>query len=301
VDFAEVYIGDLITYTIAITYDSSYQLVPPPLGAHLGAFDVKDYEPDIEEILPDGRRKTQTVFKLTTFTTGDYTIPAMPLIFTLPDSTRHLVLAEPVPIKILSLLSDTGDSLDIRPLKAQHEFEGMINPYYLWGGMALAIIVTLIIIWFVRRRRKKTGELIDLRDPWEIAFEKLAVLKQRNLPDSESYKLYYFELTEIAREYLGKMYEVDVLEMTTGEFLESFEEITMPDGHYDKTIRFLMHADLVKFARHVPERQRLDADFDLVHGLVESVRSEFERRRAVDGSQAAEPVSAAAESREKVA
>ena len=47
VDLAEAYIGDLITYTMTITYDSTIELVPPPLGANLGAFDVKDYQADV--------------------------------------------------------------------------------------------------------------------------------------------------------------------------------------------------------------------------------------------------------------
>src|SRR5512138_714655 len=75
VDKAEVYIGDLITYKVTITHDSSITLVPPPLGANLGAFDVKDYQADIETKLDGGRVQNQTTFVLSTFTTGDYIIP----------------------------------------------------------------------------------------------------------------------------------------------------------------------------------------------------------------------------------
>ncbi|MGH8016577.1 MAG: hypothetical protein ACREBV_10320, partial [Candidatus Zixiibacteriota bacterium] len=81
VDKAEVYIGDLVNYSITVTYDSTIELLPPPLGANLGAFDVKDYETDVTTKIPDGRLKSQSHFVLSTFTTGDYIIPPVPMAF----------------------------------------------------------------------------------------------------------------------------------------------------------------------------------------------------------------------------
>ena len=60
IDKGEAYIGDLVTYEVKIIYDSTYELIPPPLGANLGAFDVKDYNPDIESRLDDGRIQSVT-------------------------------------------------------------------------------------------------------------------------------------------------------------------------------------------------------------------------------------------------
>jgi len=282
VDVAEVYIGDLITYTLSIVYDSTYELVPPPLGANLGAFDVKDYQPDISTTLPDGRIKSQTVFKLATFTTGDYVIPPMPVIFILPDSSRKLVLADPVPIKVLSLLTDTTDSLDIRPLKAQFEFRQAISRWYYVAGATLLSLLAGLTYWLYRRRRKIAEEPVDLRDPWEIAFERLALLQQKDLPAQESYKQYYVELTDIARDFLGRAYGVDVMEMTTVEFIDAFQTVELPEGLYDRVIEFLKHADLVKFARFTPQHEQTGDDFDLVHELVEQVRARCERRKALE-------------------
>jgi hypothetical protein len=279
VDLAEIYIGDLITYTISITYDSSYELEPPPLGANLGAFDVKDYEPDITETLPDGRIRSKTIFTLTTFTTGDYVIPPVPILFMLPDSSRKVLLAEPVPITVKSLLAESGDSLDIKPLKAQYVFERKLNPIYIWGGLALLLLLLAITVWVIRRRRRPLEEVIDLRPPWEIAFEKLAFLQHRNLPAEDNNREYYFQLTDIFREYLGRIYGLDFLEMTTEEVLERSEEVDLPDKVRDELSEFLRHADLVKFARFAPEGERAETDFNYVHDAIEQIRIDFERRQ----------------------
>ncbi len=283
VDRAEMFIGDLINYTLTITYDSTYELIPPPLGANLGAFDVKDYQTDQITRLEDGRVRSESNFVLSTFTTGDYVIPPMPALFNLPDGSRKLILSEAVPIVVNSLLGAESDSADIRPLKPPHEFKRDFTMYYVYSGAALLALI-LAALWLWSRLRRKPGqtEYIDRRKPWEIAFERLALLSEQNLMAQGEHKQYYIELTEIAREYFGRMYAIEVLEMTTDEFLVAFIDVALPNGLYDTTRSFFSHADLVKFARWIPQEERSGVDFNLVHDMVESVRVEFERRLQVE-------------------
>ncbi|RKX24645.1 MAG: hypothetical protein DRP47_11050 [Candidatus Zixiibacteriota bacterium] len=282
VDRADMYVGDLITYKLIIIHDSTFKLVPPPLGANLGAFDVKDYQPDVVTALEDGRIQSENTFILSTFTTGDYVIPPIPVVFELPDSTRKVMVSEIVPIKVNSLLLNTDDSLDIKPLKAQYEFLRDMTRYYLWGVVGILVLLVIgLIIWWRLRRKRSEGELEDLRPPWEIAFERLAVLQGKNLIDGDGHKLYYAELSEIARWYLGRVYHRNVLDMTTEEFMNQFENLALPSGIYDDTIKFMLFADLVKFARLEPENGRPESDFENVHTIVEKIRSDQMQRLAV--------------------
>ncbi|MBD3402508.1 hypothetical protein GF420_06410 [candidate division GN15 bacterium] len=278
---AEMFVGDRVTYTVAITYDSTIELVPPPLGANLGAFDVKDYEPDQETVLEDGRIRSETVFTLSTFTTGEYVIPPLPVVFKMPDGTARLIMAEGLPITVKSLLGEAGegaDTLDIKPLKAQYEFEPEIPAYYYWGGGMLLVSIIALVLWFIFRKRKGDEAPVDTRTAWEIAFEDLARLQERRLPAEERFKEYYIELTEIARAYLGRMYKVDVLEMTTTEFHEAFRDIRLPGELYQRITDFLKHADLVKFARYTPDSARTEEDLNLVHAMISEIRDEHLRR-----------------------
>ncbi len=293
VDSATVYVGDLITYSISITRDSTYQLVPPPLGANLGAFDVKDYQPDIETKLDGGRVKSETIFKLSTFTTGDYVIPPVPVAFILKDGSHKVLFVEPVPITVQSLLLNTTDSVDIHGLKSQYEFKRNTMPYYVWGGVLLVLIVANLLIWWWIRKRKRTLDPVDRRTPWEIAFEKLARLDQEGFPGAGKFKEFYIELTEIARGYFGRMYSADVLEMTTEEFLDHFRTVELAAGSYDSCSSLLRHADLVKFAKLVPEVERCQTDFQSVHTLIENIRADWERKRAAESAAAQTPPSVA--------
>jgi hypothetical protein len=291
VDNATVYVGDLITYSISITRDTSYDLVPPPLGANLGAFDVKDYQPDIETKLDGGRIKSETIFKLSTFTTGDYVIPPVPVMFVLKDGSHKVLLAEAVPITVQSLLQNTDDSADIRPLKAQYEFKRRYVQFIIWGGIILVLLAANLGIWWWLRQRKNLASAADRRTPWEIAFENLARLEQKNLIREAKFKQFYFELTDIARAYLGRMFSADVLEMTTEQFLDHFRNIELPAGAFDKGVDMLKHADLVKFAKLVPQEERCRADFGVVHTLVDEIRIHIEKKRAAEIAAAQTPPS----------
>ena len=282
VDKAEVYIGDLVNYTITVTYDSTIELLPPPLGANLGAFDVKDYQTDISTKLPDGRIKSESRFVLSTFTTGDYVVPPVPMAFEFPDGSRKIVLSETVPIKVQSLLLNTDDSVDIRALKPQYEFQRDWTKYYIWGSIFFIILAVLgYFIWRKMRRRKDLGQ-IDLRPGWEIAFEKLAKLEQKGLLAEGRFKEYYIELTEILRNYLGRMFAANIPDMTTDEFFSNFETIGLPPDLKEDLKKFFNHADLVKFAKFIPAAERCKFDFVYIHDVVERVRKDFQAKAEME-------------------
>jgi hypothetical protein len=273
IDNSEIYIGDLINYRLTIIYDSGITLTPPPIGANLGAFDVKDYQVDEATKLKDGRIKLESRFKLTTFTTGDYIIPPIPVKFVGLDGVPKFLISEPTPIRVKSLLTESSDTADIRDLKGPIEPRSSAMLYYILGG-ALAALLGLAgyIYWRMKKKRAGLAEAIDLRNPWEIAFEELAILKEKGYLTGGKFKQYYIELTEILRKFLGRMYDIPALDMTTEEFLGAIAEKNMDSEIYARLKSFLGFADLVKFAKLIPEETRAIVDFDEGTKIVDDVR-----------------------------
>jgi hypothetical protein len=284
VDRSEIYIGDLINYRLTIIHDSNIVLTPPPIGANLGAFDVKDYQTDESTRLKDGRIKVESRFSLTTFTTGDYIIPPIPVEFMLPDSTVKYLISEPTPIKVKSLLAESSDTADIRDIKGPIEFKTSYALYYYFGGAFLILAaVAAYIFWRIRRKRMQQGEPVDLRKPWEIAFEELALLKEKNYPSDGQFKQFYVELTEIVRAYLGRIYTIPVLDMTTEEFLVVIMEEEIDEQLLSRLKSFLGFADLVKFAKLIPEMDKVIQDYDEAVNIVEYIRQVETSRVSVAG------------------
>lgn len=284
VDKAEIFIGDQVTYTLTIIHDSTVELIPPPLGANLGSFQVLDYETDKVTTLPDGRIQNESRFVISTFTTGDYAVPPFPVVVIMPDSSRKVVLSESVPIKVESLLSEKDSLMDIKPLAGlvQADAFGKDSKWYMVGaGAAVFLILALVLYLIARRRRGSLIGAIDLRSPWEIASERLALLMHKDLIREDRFKEYYYELSEILRWFLGRVYERNVLDMTTEEFLAAFRNIELPLSLYDGVEAFMRHSDLVKFARYEPEVAQTKYDFEFVHAAIDRVRIDVVRRQEV--------------------
>jgi len=275
VDKQSAYIGDLIEYSIAITYDSTIQLTPPAAGANLGGFEVKDYDFGNEEKLKDGRRRQVITFKLRTFTTGDYVIPPLPIEYTTADSTVKYISADPIKITIKSMLAEgeSVDSLQPRPLKAQASLAGSSRTLLLIIAGAAILIAAVLGGYFWRRRRKaEPAPYVDPRPPWEIAYTDLTVLKNKNLPEEGEVKKYYFELSEIMKRYLGLKFEFAAIDMTTAEIDDYLQDRSLDEDILESLISFFDHADLVKFAKYVPPEDRPEADWNTAYELVTKTR-----------------------------
>ncbi len=271
VDPPSAYIGDPITYVVTITYDSTYELIPPPLGANLGAFDVKDYNADYDSVLADGRRLNETRFILTTFTTGDYIIPPVPITFKRADGSRSIFFSEPVPITIISLLANVTDTPDIRPLKP---LVVVPNQTWYWWTIAGGALLILAAILFFLFRKKQQKEFVDSRTPWEVAYSDLAQLEQQSLIAEQKYREFYGQMTDLSRQYLGALYHSNIPDMTTDEIVDWLNHAPRLEKWREDISIFFKSADLYKFAKVVPGTDRPMADFTFVHGLIGELRDE---------------------------
>ncbi len=275
VDKQTAYVGDLIDYTITITYDSTLQLTPPAAGANLGGFDVKDYEIGEEKKTDDGRRQQILAFKLRTFTTGDYVIPPLPIEYMMPDSSTRYISADPIKIKIMSVLAEgvNADTLAPKPLKAQASLATKRKTIWLIIIAAAVLGIGGVVFYLWRRRRtKEETAYVDPRPSWEIAYADLAVLKDRNLPAKGELKEYYFELSDIMKRYIDKKFEVNAIDMTTVEIGDALVGVDLDKDIHRDFMAFFEHGDLVKFAKYVPPEDRPDADWTTACDLVTATK-----------------------------
>lgn len=276
VDKQTAYIGDLINYSVIITYDSTLKLIPPAVGANLGGFDVKDYHVSDEKKVDQGRRQQSLSFNIRTFTTGDYVIPPMPIQYMQPpDSTLKVIAADPIKITIKSVLAEgaEADTLTLRPLKPQ------VSMAKSRTRLIVAIIGLVVLgaaaawYFFIYRRRGRVEEVfVDPRPAWEIAFAELAMLREKDYLVKGELKAYYIELTDIFRKYLGKKFDFSAVDMTTEEIEAALGERGLEEIVAAKIVGFLQQADLVKFAKEIPPPERPAQDWETAYALVNETK-----------------------------
>ena len=132
---------------------------------------------------------------------------------------------------------------------------GEILPWILLA--AILGILAWVILRFIRKNKKSdTGPetFINPEPAHVIAFRELEKLREEQLWQKGAIKIYYTRLTEILRQYLENRFRVFSLELTTDETLDSLLKTGFKkDGSYNLLKTVLTGADLVKFAKHIPE------------------------------------------------
>ena len=201
---------------------------------------------------PNGKLVLNQDLLITVFDTGLIEIPPQPFAFQ-NGALKDTLLTRPIALRIRSLPVDTTIR-DIKanmrtPVDAQEVF-----PYFL-GLIALALLV-LAIIFIVRKMSRKDTKatVIAPSEPAEvIALRQLEQLRVEKPWIQKPVKMYYINLTNILRHYIERRYHIMALEQTTDEILKDLKKAVSMANNLEKLASILKLADLVKFAKLIPD------------------------------------------------
>ncbi|HEX2974368.1 MAG TPA: hypothetical protein VHO68_00390, partial [Bacteroidales bacterium] len=146
----------------------------------------------------------------------------------------------------------------------------------------LLLLIVAAIAWFVvryfRNRKKAPVEETVFVNPdpaHVIAFRELEKLKAEELWQKGQVKNYYTRLTEILRQYLENRYRVYSLEMTTSETLNELLKTGFKKDELFSLLRnVLTAADLVKFAKYVPDAEEHELNYQNSWKFVDATKPE---------------------------
>mgnify|MGYP001147324305 CR=1 FL=1 len=150
-------------------------------------------------------------------------------------------------------------------------------PYWLAARIAAIFILVGMLIWIWL---KKTGRLPSRVDvprktpPLIIALGKLEKLNVDDL-SSANVRTFYFELSQIIREFLEHEYFIRVLEMTTEEIREVLPHFKGKIEWEKNLMNLLERADKVKFAKDVPDPLLIQSDLASSESIIRQIHREW--------------------------
>lgn len=283
----ELTIGDRIQIRVSVAHSTDLAPVPFTPPTPLGELDVLDFRttPGKESA---GKRTLEHTLIATTFSTGAVTVPALSLIFSLPDGTTAEAKTAPVDLDVKSVLAQEGDQGGLRPMKGLIDFRSYA---WLWWVAGAAAIVGAILGFRWWRKRKQDALLnAPPRPPEIVAWEAIHALEDDNLIEQGDIKEFYSRLSIVLRTYLESRYKIAALESTTTELLSDFRKLSLPVDVTERARVFLDNADLAKFARMTPTAEEIADDLTRVKEVINATTPQPEPRKPAEAEDEAIPV-----------
>ncbi|MHB2025862.1 MAG: hypothetical protein ACYCPQ_04390 [Elusimicrobiota bacterium] len=143
----------------------------------------------------------------------------------------------------------------------------------LWPWLVLAALLAVGYFLGKKLLRQKlpgpTPSALDMRPPEIIAESELEILRNSKLWENAKYKDFYTILTDILRRYLARRFDVSAPRMTTSELCRRLRQAGMESSALSLAKETLERADIVKFAKILPDpgwgARDINAGSDIVH------------------------------------
>lgn len=253
-------VGDPFEITVEVSGPQEYQF-SEPVPDSLPFFAILNKTNKI--IQQKGHKVSTYRIKLCALAAGDLTIPPFRSVFQSSGAQPETLQSAAVPVKIVSVLPP--DMKDINDVKKMIDFPNLGPALILAGLIALAGLAYLGRCLY-QRWGKTTVSAAPRLMPWEEALTSIEALNRQDLIHRGLIKQYYYSLSEILKRYLERRFEFNATEQTTTEIINVLKQRKTPGR--DEFGRFFTSADLVKYAKHIPDREEIESAAEQAKNLV---------------------------------
>ena len=273
-------IGDRLHYALVLDRADGVEVVLPDVVADLAPFEVLDLtlsEPEQR----DGRVVERRDYVVAAFETGELFVPALEFAYVTADGDSGVALSDSLAVSIGSVLPEVREDQQVGPMDIKPPLE---LPRRVWPYVVAALVVAAVVagLYFLRRwlkSRKAQPKEERAEEPpvprfaaHVVALERLDALAREDMIGRGDLAGFYVRVTEIVRLYLRDRFGVDAIDMTTSELRPAMRDARIDEAEIAWSGAYLVHADLAKFAKHVPTEERARADFGEARKFVERTR-----------------------------
>ncbi|MDX9755525.1 MAG: BatD family protein [bacterium] len=292
VDRNEILIGDVFELTVTFTRKPEVTILEKGWDFSLGQFEIKDILPQPEKTLPDGRIEQSSRYLLSTYFTGEFEIPALDVKFQTADGAVGSFKTNPIQIKVKSLTPEESENLDIRDIKDPLLISGPSRAWLVAAILAALLAFAGLFYWLWKRKNAPIeAPAQPPLPPHVLAYHKLDALRGRtDLIEQKKYKEFSIELSNIIRVYIQQRWYFDALDMTSDEIQRELAYRRLGDSIEKSFQSFFEACDLIKFAKHQPKGDELNATIDLAVRIVDLTKVEEVSPDSVTASPAPEAV-----------
>lgn len=256
-------VGMPIQLFLSVSGEAASRAVFPDFEETFGSFDVRSITPLQSKALGPNARALR--IELVGYEAGEHELPSIQI--ETDGRTLDLGTDEPVKVEVLSLVGTEASPEEFHDIRNAISVPLAIPGIGWW--VLLGVLATggaVILVWWLLSRSKSQQPQVPV-DVW--AEGKLDALEAKRLPDQGRIQAFFFELTDIARSFIERRYDIDAPDRTTQEFIaESQRHQDLDPEHATLLGRMLRSADMVKFAGDRPAQAECQRSMEFVRRFV---------------------------------
>ena len=234
---------------------------------------INSYKTDTVE--KDNLLHLTKVYGITQFDTGKFLVPKLKVKFNKKDIFTDSLLVEVANVKVDTTKQKLYDIKDIIATEEKTNWWQLLA--IVLGIAALGALAYYLIKKYKNKETK--SEEIDTRSPLEKANANLQQLDNKHYIQKGDFKNYYSDLTDIARRYIEEELKIPAMESTTSELVHSLEniiqskKIKVSREVLTNLNQILQKADLIKFAKSIPNQDEISQDKTVVQETILNIHS----------------------------
>jgi hypothetical protein len=224
----------------------------------------------------DGLLQVKHRYIVTAFEDSLYFVPSFPFVV-----DGDTVWSRSLSLKVLQPFELDPELNAIADIKSNFSV-----PFY-WGKIIrivllvlliwviLAIVLYIIVKYVLKKPIFETEKVEPQIPPYIEAMNGLNKIKDEKAWQQARLKEYYTELTDVIRVYIGRVFEINAMEMTSEEVLETLRYMRREQKEvFEKLQSMLQVSDLVKFAKWKPTPDESEKSLKDAYIFVEQTKPE---------------------------
>ncbi len=246
-DKKEAHIAERIVYTLDVEADEDTPIMLPVDRPDFRPFELLGMQAADREVV-DGRVKYHLEFVITAYTTGELTVPPLPVYYIDISGKEKEILTESVKISIRSTVPPTEvDIKDVRGLVGEDRVTGPYQWRVLAGIGAILILVGGMVYLYIMGKRSSRTIIEETIDPRNKALRELEGIRRESFDDIREY---YRTVSDVVKRFLLDGTPVPEAGLTNREFLDIIRK--KKDRGVAEIENFVTDCYMVRFARYSP-------------------------------------------------
>lgn len=252
IDSAVIWVGNQTKLSFEVSQQPKQKVVMPLFSDTIvGGLEIVEPLKADTVISPDGHIQITHSYVVTAFEDSLMYIPPYPFV-----SENDTFWTKSLSLKVVQpfVIDTAAKSItDIKPvLEPKFNWKALITKILL-ALFILLLIIALYIFYkkYYKKNEMNAGDKPDLHLPaYVVALEHLEKIKQEKGWQQGRSKEYHTELTDVVREYIERVFNINSMEMTSEEILDHLKLLKKErSAAYKGLTQILKLADLVKFAK----------------------------------------------------